>query len=94
MDELSSLRGYITNQMDALDAQNQQIQYELHRLSSRVNSMDIDEDSSEPEHITPNERESIQNMGIILKTSQKISQSMLLSENYTVNKGEMTLAWF
>ncbi|KAF1860098.1 hypothetical protein Lal_00033692 [Lupinus albus] len=30
MDELFSLRGYITNRMDALDAQNQQIQYELH----------------------------------------------------------------
>ncbi|KAF1864895.1 hypothetical protein Lal_00031859 [Lupinus albus] len=49
MDELSSLRGYITNRMDALDAQNQQIQYELHCLSSRLNSMDVDEDSSEPE---------------------------------------------
>ncbi|KAF1894379.1 hypothetical protein Lal_00027138 [Lupinus albus] len=49
MDELVSFRGYITTQMDALDTQNQQIHYELHRLSSRLNSMDVDEDSSEPE---------------------------------------------
>ncbi|KAF1881632.1 hypothetical protein Lal_00039848 [Lupinus albus] len=49
MDELFLLRGYITNRMDALDAQNQQIQYELHRLSSRLSSMDVDEDSSEPD---------------------------------------------
>ncbi|KAF1866052.1 hypothetical protein Lal_00013488 [Lupinus albus] len=48
MDDLFSLRGYITNQMDALDAQNQQIQYDLHPLSSRLSSMDVDEDSSEP----------------------------------------------
>ncbi|KAF1864781.1 hypothetical protein Lal_00039955 [Lupinus albus] len=34
MDELVSLRGYITTRMDALIAHNQQIQYELHRLSS------------------------------------------------------------
>ncbi|KAF1879880.1 hypothetical protein Lal_00042968 [Lupinus albus] len=50
MDELVSLRGYITTRMDAIDTQNQQIHYELHRLSSRLNSMDIDEDSSEPEY--------------------------------------------
>ncbi|KAF1858989.1 hypothetical protein Lal_00000812 [Lupinus albus] len=49
MNELFSLRDYITNQMDALDAQNQQIQYEIHHLSSRLSRMDIDEDSSEPE---------------------------------------------
>ncbi|KAF1866107.1 hypothetical protein Lal_00043060 [Lupinus albus] len=49
MDELVSLRGYITTRMDALDTHNQQIQYELHRLSSRLNSMDVDEDSSELE---------------------------------------------
>ncbi|KAF1866073.1 hypothetical protein Lal_00013510 [Lupinus albus] len=49
MDELVYLRGYITNRMDALDTQNQQIQYELHRLSSRLNSIDVDEYSSEPE---------------------------------------------
>ncbi|KAF1864725.1 hypothetical protein Lal_00039207 [Lupinus albus] len=49
MDELVSLRGYITTRMDALDTQNQQIHYELHRLSSRINIMDVDEDSSEPE---------------------------------------------
>ncbi|KAF1864610.1 hypothetical protein Lal_00039241 [Lupinus albus] len=47
MDELVSLRGYITTRMDALDTQNQQIHYELHRLSSRLNSMDVDEDSSD-----------------------------------------------
>ncbi|KAF1862544.1 hypothetical protein Lal_00033447 [Lupinus albus] len=49
MDELFSLRGYITNRMDALDAHNQQIQYELHRLSSKLSSMDDDEDNSKPE---------------------------------------------
>ncbi|KAF1887712.1 hypothetical protein Lal_00023719 [Lupinus albus] len=49
MDELVSLRGYITTRMDAIDSQNQQIHYELHRLSSMLNNMDIDEDSSEPE---------------------------------------------
>ncbi|KAF1889019.1 hypothetical protein Lal_00042988 [Lupinus albus] len=49
MDELVSLRGYITTWMDALDTQNQEIHYELLRLSSRLNSMDVDEDSSEPE---------------------------------------------
>ncbi|KAF1864708.1 hypothetical protein Lal_00032028 [Lupinus albus] len=49
MDELVSLRGYITTRMDAIDTQNQQIHYELHRLLSRQRSMDIDEDSSEPE---------------------------------------------
>ncbi|KAF1881675.1 hypothetical protein Lal_00032144 [Lupinus albus] len=93
MDVLFSLRGYITNRMDALDAQNQQNKYELHHLSSRLSSMDIDEDSSDPEssnifslgflivlHITPNE------MGSILKTKSRISQSMLLSENNTVKK--------
>ncbi|KAF1881599.1 hypothetical protein Lal_00039815 [Lupinus albus] len=49
MDQLFSLRGYITNQMDALDAQSQQIHYELYHLSSRLSSMDVDEDSSELE---------------------------------------------
>ncbi|KAF1888497.1 hypothetical protein Lal_00011270 [Lupinus albus] len=49
MDEFVSLRGYITTRMHAFDTQNQQIHYELHRLSSRLSSMDIDEDSSEPE---------------------------------------------
>ncbi|KAF1869504.1 hypothetical protein Lal_00038427 [Lupinus albus] len=43
MDELVSLRGYITTRVDA-------IHYEHHHLSSRLNSMDIDEDSSELEH--------------------------------------------
>ncbi|KAF1866039.1 hypothetical protein Lal_00013475 [Lupinus albus] len=85
MDELFSLRGYITNRMDALDAQNQQIQYELHRLSSKLSSMNVDEDSYE--HITPNERRSIQNRGIILKTSQDYhkvccSQKITLSRRY------------
>ncbi|KAF1883568.1 hypothetical protein Lal_00037534 [Lupinus albus] len=49
MDELVSLRGYITTRMDAIDTPNQQSHYELHRLSSRLNNMDIDECSSEPE---------------------------------------------
>ncbi|KAF1872171.1 hypothetical protein Lal_00033825 [Lupinus albus] len=49
MDELVSLRGYITTRMDVFDTQNQQIHYELHRLSSRLSNMNIDEDSSEPE---------------------------------------------
>ncbi|KAF1877112.1 hypothetical protein Lal_00033562 [Lupinus albus] len=59
IDELVSLRGYITTRMDAFDTQSQQIHYELHRLSSRLSNMDVDEDSSEPEHITPKERGSI-----------------------------------
>ncbi|KAF1879866.1 hypothetical protein Lal_00014166 [Lupinus albus] len=49
MDELVSLRGNITTRMDAIDTQNHQIHYELHRLSSRLNNMDVNEDSSEPE---------------------------------------------
>ncbi|KAF1898801.1 hypothetical protein Lal_00035560 [Lupinus albus] len=49
MDELVSLRGYITTRMDAFDTQSQQIHYELHRLSSRLNNMDVEEHSSEPE---------------------------------------------
>ncbi|KAF1892841.1 hypothetical protein Lal_00035485 [Lupinus albus] len=49
IDELVYFRGYINTRMDAIDTQNQQIHYELHRLASRLNSMDIDEDSSEPE---------------------------------------------
>ncbi|KAF1892985.1 hypothetical protein Lal_00039969 [Lupinus albus] len=49
IDELFSLRDYISNRMDALDIQNQQIQFELHRLSSKLSSMDIDEDIFEPE---------------------------------------------
>ncbi|KAF1892770.1 hypothetical protein Lal_00042664 [Lupinus albus] len=49
MDELVSLQGYITTRMDAFDTQSQQIHYELHRLSSRLSNMDVDEDSSEPE---------------------------------------------
>ncbi|KAF1863144.1 hypothetical protein Lal_00045136 [Lupinus albus] len=32
--------------MDAIDTQKQEIHYELHRLSSRLNNMDIDEDIS------------------------------------------------
>ncbi|KAF1864724.1 hypothetical protein Lal_00039206 [Lupinus albus] len=49
MDELVSLRGYITTRMDDFDTQSQQIHYELHHLSSRLSNMDVDEDSSEPE---------------------------------------------
>ncbi|KAF1888179.1 hypothetical protein Lal_00008092 [Lupinus albus] len=41
--------GYISNWMDALGAQNQQIQIELQRLSQKINMMDLDEESSEPE---------------------------------------------
>ncbi|KAF1888955.1 hypothetical protein Lal_00036427 [Lupinus albus] len=59
MDELVYLRGYITTRMDAFDTLSQQIHYELHRISSRLSNMDVDEYSSEPEHITPKERESI-----------------------------------
>ncbi|KAF1898066.1 hypothetical protein Lal_00032830 [Lupinus albus] len=49
MDELVSLRGYVTNRMDAFDTQNQQILYELHCLSSKLSNVGVDEDSSEPE---------------------------------------------
>ncbi|KAF1892765.1 hypothetical protein Lal_00042659 [Lupinus albus] len=49
MDELVSLRGYITTRMEAFDTQSQQIHYELHRLTSRLSNMDVDEDNSEPE---------------------------------------------
>ncbi|KAF1863121.1 hypothetical protein Lal_00015602 [Lupinus albus] len=72
MDELVSLRGYITTRTNAIDTENQQIHYELHRLSSR--------------HIPPKERGSIQDRGAILKTSQEKLSSMLLSENYTFKK--------
>ncbi|KAF1858998.1 hypothetical protein Lal_00000821 [Lupinus albus] len=46
MDELVSLRSYITTRMDAFDTQSQQIHYELHRLSSRLRNMDVDEDKN------------------------------------------------
>ncbi|KAF1866046.1 hypothetical protein Lal_00013482 [Lupinus albus] len=49
MNELVSLRGYITSRMDDFDTLNQQIHYELHRLSSRLRNMDVDEDSSRTE---------------------------------------------
>ncbi|KAF1898682.1 hypothetical protein Lal_00039887 [Lupinus albus] len=49
MDELVSLRGYVTNWMDAFDTQNQQILYELHCLSSKLSNVGVDEDNSEPE---------------------------------------------
>ncbi|KAF1894586.1 hypothetical protein Lal_00031406 [Lupinus albus] len=49
MDEFVSLRGYITTRMDAFDTQSQQIHYELHRLSSRLSNMAVDEYSFEPE---------------------------------------------
>ncbi|KAF1860200.1 hypothetical protein Lal_00040457 [Lupinus albus] len=49
MDELVSLQGYINTRMDAIDTQNHQLHYKLHRLSSWLNSMDEDVDSSEPE---------------------------------------------
>ncbi|KAF1870902.1 hypothetical protein Lal_00030213 [Lupinus albus] len=50
MNELVSLRGYITTRMDVFDTQSQQIHYELHHISSRLSNMDADEDSSEPEY--------------------------------------------
>ncbi|KAF1891468.1 hypothetical protein Lal_00039598 [Lupinus albus] len=49
MDELFSLRGYISTRMDSLDSQNQQVQIELQRLSYITNMVDLYEDSSEPE---------------------------------------------
>ncbi|KAF1893033.1 hypothetical protein Lal_00024153 [Lupinus albus] len=49
MDELFSLRGYISTRMDSFDAQNQQVQIDLQRLAYKINMMDLDEDSSEPE---------------------------------------------
>ncbi|KAF1859067.1 hypothetical protein Lal_00000893 [Lupinus albus] len=49
MDEFVSLTDYITTRMDVFDTQSQQIQYELHRLSSRLSNMDVDEDSFVPE---------------------------------------------
>ncbi|KAF1866140.1 hypothetical protein Lal_00031444 [Lupinus albus] len=84
MGELVS-RGNITTRMEDIDTQNQQIHYEIHRLSSRLNNMDIDEDIKRGEklgevHITPKER------GSILKASQEKSSRMLLSENYTFKK--------
>ncbi|KAF1878073.1 hypothetical protein Lal_00022783 [Lupinus albus] len=42
MDELVSLRGYITTRMDAFNTQSQQIHYELHRLSLRLSNMDVE----------------------------------------------------
>ncbi|KAF1874275.1 hypothetical protein Lal_00030294 [Lupinus albus] len=41
MDELVSLRGYITTRMDGFDTKSQQIHYELHRLSSRLSNMEL-----------------------------------------------------
>ncbi|KAF1878078.1 hypothetical protein Lal_00022788 [Lupinus albus] len=49
MDELVSLRSYITTRMDTFDTQSQQIHYELHRLSSRLSNMDVDEDRGDCE---------------------------------------------
>ncbi|KAF1894556.1 hypothetical protein Lal_00009366 [Lupinus albus] len=77
MDELVSLRGYITTRMDAFDTQSQQIHYELHRLSSRLSNMDAHNYKRKGEHTY---------RGSILKTSQDIPSSMLLSEKYTFKK--------
>ncbi|KAF1879858.1 hypothetical protein Lal_00014158 [Lupinus albus] len=44
-----TLPGYTSNRIDALDAQNQQVQIELQRLSYKINLMDLDEESFEPE---------------------------------------------
>ncbi|KAF1884331.1 hypothetical protein Lal_00033504 [Lupinus albus] len=74
--------------MDAFDTQSQQIHYELHRLSSRLSNMDVDEDSYEPEFHAHNSKRKgeLTYRGSILKTSQDIPSSMLLSENYTSKK--------
>ncbi|KAF1891465.1 hypothetical protein Lal_00039595 [Lupinus albus] len=96
MDELVSLRGYITTRMDAFDTQSQQIHYELHCLSSRLSNMDVDEDSSEPEHITPKERgrnTCIHIRGADSRQVKDISSSMLLSENYTITITRGIMSW-
>ncbi|KAF1866289.1 hypothetical protein Lal_00024293 [Lupinus albus] len=49
MDELLTLRGYITTRMDVLDVANQQVEVELRRLSNRLDYMDFDEDTAESE---------------------------------------------
>ncbi|KAF1893126.1 hypothetical protein Lal_00015557 [Lupinus albus] len=93
MDELVSLRGYITTRMDGYDTQSQQIHYELHRLSSRLSNMDVDEDSSELEgrkvgnsaHNSKIKGEHTYR-GEYSRTSHETSSSMLLSENYTFKK--------
>ncbi|KAF1864675.1 hypothetical protein Lal_00031993 [Lupinus albus] len=91
MDDLVSLRGYITTRMNAFDTQNQQILYKLHRLSSRLSNMDVDEDIKRGRKVGSNALNSKRKgeytyRGSILKTSQDISSSMLLSENYTFKK--------
>ncbi|KAF1883331.1 hypothetical protein Lal_00015124 [Lupinus albus] len=76
MDELVSLRGYITNQL---------------------NSVNVDEDSSEPKHITPKERGSIQDRGAYSRQVKKYhkvccSQKNTLSRRYwfvIIKKGEI-----
>ncbi|KAF1874327.1 hypothetical protein Lal_00013768 [Lupinus albus] len=87
MDELVSLRDYITTRMDAFDTQNQQINYELHRLSSRLSNMDVDEHCLCFYYAHNSKRKGEHTYrGIILKTSQDISSSMLLSEKYIFKK--------
>ncbi|KAF1881826.1 hypothetical protein Lal_00042535 [Lupinus albus] len=49
MDELFSLRCYITTRMDAHDAANQQVQMELQCLSNQMDYMDLFDESTEPE---------------------------------------------
>ncbi|KAF1858983.1 hypothetical protein Lal_00000805 [Lupinus albus] len=85
MDELVSLRGYITTRMDAFDTQSQQIYYELHCLSSRLSNMDVYKDSSDPEHITPKERGSI-HIGGTYSRQVKIYHPICCSQNNTPSR--------
>ncbi|KAF1864786.1 hypothetical protein Lal_00039962 [Lupinus albus] len=81
--------------MDAFDTQIQQIHYELHHLSSRLSNMDVDEDSSEPDQKgeksweAHNSKRKGEHTCIHIGgaySSQDISSSMMLSENYTFKK--------
>ncbi|KAF1885975.1 hypothetical protein Lal_00032285 [Lupinus albus] len=84
MDELFSLQVYISNRKHALDAQYEQVQIELQRFSYNINMMDLDEESFGPEsHINSKSRGGGEHAQVILK-SNNTSQSMLLSEKYTV----------
>ncbi|KAF1859109.1 hypothetical protein Lal_00000936 [Lupinus albus] len=53
--------------------------------------MDVDEYSSEPEHITPKERGSIQDRGSIIKTSQEISSRGDCEEDLAPNLGTILM---
>ncbi|KAF1883637.1 hypothetical protein Lal_00012552 [Lupinus albus] len=49
MDELVSLRGFITTWKDPVDVQNQQVKTELKRLSNLLDYMDINDDNDKLE---------------------------------------------